>query len=172
MGIIEGTFNQKLAREKNRRFIALGDREVNSLITQAANKSVASLIHPTKSGVICIYKTSILDGVGRERNSKIIALFHNEDGKVIPIDTRSIWDYEEGSEIKNTSFIINAKKRTDDKLVEIVDQYKSETNKKLDEIEKKTKSSTKKFFIDKITQSNLKIEEYNSKRGEGPQIEN
>ena len=171
IGIIEGTFDQKLAREKNKRFIALGDREVNLLISEATVKSVASLTHPTKSGVICIYKTSVIDGAGRARNTKIISLFHNEDGKIIPIDTRSIWDYDEGSEIKNTAFIVNAKERMDNALIGIVEEYQNETKKKLEEIEKKTKSSTRKFFIDKISQSDAKIEEYNSKRGEGPQIE-
>lgn len=171
IGIIEGTFNQKIAREKNSRFIALGDREVNSLILAATNKSVASLIHPTKSGLICVYKTSVIDGIGRERNTKIISLFHNEDAKIIPIDPRSIWDYDEGSEIQNTAFIVNAKERLDKTLVETVDEYKNETKKKLGEIEKKTKSSTRKFFIDKLTQCEIKIDEYNSKKGEGPQIE-
>ena len=171
IGIIEGTFNQKIAREKNSRFIALGDREINSLILAATNKSVASLIHPTKSGLICVYKTSVIDGIGRERNTKIISLFHNEDAKIIPIDPRSIWDYDEGSEIQNTAFIVNAKERLDKTLVETVDEYKNETKKKLGEIEKKTKSSTRKFFIDKLTQCEIKIDEYNSKKGEGPQIE-
>jgi len=171
IGIIEGTFNQKLAREKNKRFIALGDKEVNLLISEATHKSVASLTHPTKSGVICIYKTSVIDGIGRARSTKIISLFHNEDGRIIPIDTRSIWDYNEGSEIKNTAFIVNAKERMDKTLIEIVEKYQNETKQKLQEIEKKTKSSTRKFFIDKISQSDIKIDEYNSRKGEGPQIE-
>ena len=171
IGVMEGTFSQKFAREKNRRFIALGDKEVNALISKAANKSATSLIHPTKSGLICVYKTSVIDGIGRARNTMITSLFHNEDGEVIPVDSRSIWDYEEGGEIKNTSFIVDAKKRIEVLLAQIVKENEVKTSEKLIDIQSRTIAATQKFFSAKINQCNMKIEEYGKQRNEGPQIE-
>jgi len=171
LGIIEGTFDPKLAMERGWPYIALGNKEINSIILKSAGKSVASLTHPTKSGLLCVYKTSVLDGNGRERDTKIIAMFHNEDAKVTEVDPRSVWDYEQGEEIKNTRFIINSKNRIEQELSQIVEKQKIETTKKIQDIEKKTKISTRKYFIDKIEQANTKIVEYNKQRGEGPQIE-
>jgi len=171
LGVIEGTFDPKLASERGWPYLALGNKEINSIISKSAGKSIASLTHPTKSGLLCVYKTSVIDGNGRERDTKIVAMFHNEDAKVTEIDPRSIWDYAEGEEIRNTAFIINSKKRIEEELSKIVSSNKIKTTKKIQEIEKKTKLSTRKYFIDKIEQSNAKIAEYNEQRGEGPQIE-
>lgn len=171
LGVIEGTFDPKLASEKGWPYLALGNKEINLIISKSAGKSVASLTHPTKSGLLCIYKTSVIDGNGRERDTKIVAMFHNEDAKVTEVDPRSIWDYSDGEEIRNTVFIINSKKRIEEELLKIVDEHKIKITKKIQDIEKKTKLSTRKYFIDKIDQANVKIDDYNKQRGEGPQIE-
>jgi superfamily II DNA or RNA helicase len=171
LGVIEGTFNPQLANEKGWPYLALGNKEINSIILKSAGKSVASLTHPTKSGLLCVYKISVIDGNGRERDTKIIAMFHNEDAKVTEIDPRSIWDYDQGDEIKNTAFITNSKNRIEEELTPIVETHRETTTKKIQNIETKTKLSTKKYFIDKIEQANSKIDEYNLQRSEGPQIE-
>ena len=171
IGVLEGTFDSKLAIERGWPYLALGNREINSIILKSAGRSVASLTHPTKSGLLCVYKTSVIDGKGKERDSKIVAMFHNEDAKVTEVDPRSIWDYDEGSEIKNTAFIINSKNRIEEELLKIVEGHKIVTTKKMTEIEKKTKQATTKFFIDKTDQANTKIAEYDKQRGEGPHIE-
>jgi superfamily II DNA or RNA helicase len=171
LGVIEGTFNPQLANEKGWPYLALGNKEINSIILKSAGKSVASLTHPTKNGLLCVYKISVIDGNGRERDTKIIAMFHNEDAKVTEIDPRSIWDYDQGDDIKNTAFITNSKNRIEEELSHIVKSHRETTTKKIQNIETKTKLSTKKYFIDKIEQANSKINEYNLQRGEGPQIE-
>ena len=171
IGVIEGTFDSRLARERGWPYLALGHKEINAIISKYTENSVASLTHPTKSGLLCIYKVSVIDGTGRERDTKIIAMFHNEDGKVTQVDPRSIWDYDEGEEIKNTGFIISSKNRIEEELAHIVEEYKITTTNKIKEIEKKILLSTKKYFIDKIDQAQMKISEYDKNRGEGPQIE-
>lgn len=172
LGVIEGTFDPKLAEQKGWAYLALGNREINEIIAKTAKKSVASLTHPTKTGLLCVYKISIIDGRGRERNSRIVALFHDEDGKVTPdVDPRSVWDYEQGIEIKNTAFIVSSKNRVEEEVQKIVQQFKDETQKKMSEIETKTIDATKKYLSDKIEQANNSISELEQKRNEGPHIE-
>jgi len=171
IGTIEGTFNAALAQEKAWQYLALGHNEVNKIIQDTARARVTSLKHPTKSGLLCVYKIGVVDGKGRERNGKTIGLFHNEDGKISEIDPRSVWDYEEGSDIQNTNFIVNSKNRIEDELKIIVKKFHEDTSLKLKDIEEKTRSVLISYFANKIAQIQQKIGEYEKKRREGPQFE-
>lgn len=168
---MEGTFDSEMAQQKGWPYFALGNKEINKMIAKAARPVTALLLHPTKSGLLCIYKISIIDGKGRERNSKILGFFHNDDGKVTPIDPRSIWDYNYGDATKNTAFIANAKNRIESELQKSVDEFHKETSIKLKEIEKKSRDSTIMYFSQKLDQADQSIAEYQKKRSEGPHIE-
>ena len=173
IGTIEGTFNGSLALEKSWQYLALGHREINMMIQETARPRVAPLKHQTRSGILCIYKIGIVDGKGRERNGKIIGMFHGEDGKVSEVDPRSVWDYEEDSSTQNanTSFIVNSMKRVEDELKYIVNTFHTETSKKVRDIEEKTRSASIGYFANKIEQAQEKIREYERNRKEGPQFE-
>lgn len=171
IGTIEGTFDGTLAREKSWEYLALGHKEINQLIENAARPRVAALKHQTRSGILCVYKIGVIDGKGRERNAKIIGMFHGEDGKVSEVDPRSVWDYEEDSGTQNTNFIVNSMKRVEDELKGIVKTFHAETLKKLKDIEEKTRSASIGYFVNKIEQAQEKIREYEKNRKEGPQFE-
>jgi hypothetical protein len=95
IGTIEGTFNGSVVLQKSWQYLALGHKEINRIIQETAKLRVATLRHPTRSGILCIYKIEIVDGKGRERNVRVVGIFHAEDGKVSEVDPRSVWEYEE-----------------------------------------------------------------------------
>lgn len=173
IGTIEGTFNGSLALEKSWQYLALGHREINRLIQETAKPRVAALKHQTRSGILCIYKIGIIDGKGRERNGKVVGMFHSEDGKVSEVDPRSVWDYEDDSSTQNanTNFIFNSLKRIEDELKRIVDTFHIETSRKLRDIEEKTRDASIGYFANKIGQAQEKRREYERNLKEGPQFE-
>ncbi len=173
IGTIEGTFNGSLALQKSWQYLALGHKEINRLIQDTAKPRVAALKHQTRSGILCIYKIGIVDGKGRERNGKVIGIFHAEDGKVSEVDPRSVWDYEENSSTQNANanFIFNSLKRVEDELKYIVNSFHTETSRKLRDIEEKTRLASIGHFANKINQAQEKIREYEKNLNEGPQIE-
>ena len=168
-GILQGTFNSKIAQSKGWPYLALGNKKIQKILTLVSDtKPVTVLSHPTKSGLICVYKLSVIDGKGRERNSKIIAMFHNEDGKISEIDPRSLWSYDEGKTDTNSQFIINSKDRIEEELVQIRNEFHEKNIEKLNEIKKKTKDAVEKHTITKIEICNAKIESYKIKENTSP----
>jgi hypothetical protein len=168
---MEGTFDSELAQQKGWPYFALGNKDINKMIAKTARPVTANLLHPTKSGLLCAYKISVIDGKGRERNSKVIGLFHNDDGKVNVVDPRSIWDYDQGDVTKNTAFVANAKARIESELQTMVNEFHNETSIKLKEIEEKSRNSTIMYFSQKVDQADQNIADYQKKRSEGPHIE-
>jgi len=171
ISIMEGTFNGTLAREKSWPYLALGNRDINKIIQDTARCRVAALKHQTKSGMLYVYKIVVIDGKGRERNGKVVAMFDGEDGKVREVDPRSVWDYEENSSIKNTNFIVTSIRRVEGQLQYIVDTFYADTSRKLKEIEDKTRLASIGYFANKIEQAQEKIREYEKNLKQGPQFE-
>jgi len=171
IGIFEGTFNRDLALEKNWPYLALGHKDINKILLDSTRSKVTVLKHPTKTGLLCVYKIGVIDGKGRARNGKIIGLFHHEDGKISQVDPRSIWDYDDGEKIQNTSFIVDSKNRIDEEIKKIILDFHKQTQEKLKSIEQKTRLAAIGYYASKIDQANSKIKEYEMNRREGPQIE-
>jgi superfamily II DNA or RNA helicase len=168
-GVLQGTFNGKIAQSKGWDYLALGNKKIQKILSYASEtKPVTILSHPTKSGLICVYKLSVIDGRGRERNSKIVAMFHNEDGKISEIEPRSLWSYDEGEAEINSQLIVNSKDRLDKELEQIRNNFHHTNVEKINEIKKKTKDAVEKHTISKIEACNAKIESYKIKENTSP----
>ena len=168
-GILQGTFDGKIAQSKNYDYLALGNKQIQKILNYASeSRPVTVLSHPTKSGLICIYKLSTIDGKGRKRNCKIISMFHNEDGKISEIDPRSLWSYDEGKTNPNTQFVMESKNRIEIELEKIKNNFHEKNFEKLNEIKKKTKDAVEKHTITKIDQCNENIRLYEIKKNTSP----
>ncbi len=171
LGIIDGTFDGEIAQEKNWNYLALGNKKIQMILTNVAKlKPVTTLSHPTKSGLICVYQISTIDGKGRMRNSKIVGIFHNEDGKVTEFDPRSLWSYNEGTAPPNTKLLIDSKKRIDNKLNEIKKSFHENNMVQLNTVKEKTKEIMTKHIVNEIDIYDKKIKDYESRKNTSPGI--
>ena len=168
-GILQGTFDGKIAQSRNYNYLALGNKQIQKILNYTSEaRPVTILSHPTKSGLICIYKLSTIDGKGKERNCKIISMFHNEDGKISEIEPRSLWSYDEGKTNPNIQFVINSKDRIEIELEKIKNNFHKKNIEKLNKIKKKTKDAVEKYTITKIDQGNENIRLYEIKKNISP----
>ncbi len=168
-GILQGTFDGKIAQSKNYNYLALGNKQIQKILNHTSeSRPVTVLSHPTKSGLICVYKISTIDGKGRERDCKIVSIFHNEDGKIFEIEPRSLWSYDEGKTSPNTQFVINSKERIENELEKIKKGFHEKNFEKLNKIKKKTKDAVDRHAIVKIDQCNENIDSYEIKKNTSP----
>jgi len=174
LGSFEGTFDRNIALTKGWKYLALGTKEVNTILKFAIKKwpqSCSSLKHLTKSGLICIYKLTIKDGNGRKQNEKIVSLYYNEDGKISEIDTRSLWDYEEAEPGKtNTNTLVSAKDRTDEYVNNILIGFENKTKARLNKVKKSNKDIIQRYFSNQASLKQQKINDNLKKQTEGPHI--
>ena len=169
VGILEGTFNGEIAKSNNWTYLALGNQNIQTILSEVSKKrTVAVLSHPTKEGLICVYKVSVIDGRGRERNSKTMALFCNEDGVITEIDPKSLWEYNDGEVTINTGLIAGAKNRTDERMGEISDAFYRENMEKLKKIKKQNKDAADRYAITKIDVCLSNIDRYGAKVNDAP----
>lgn len=93
--VLEGSFSNDIAIKKGYTYFALGNPYIMNLVHHSAKPSVAILQHPDNNGVLMIYKISVMDGKGRERNAKMFAFnFDSSNGNVKEIDMGDMWNYE------------------------------------------------------------------------------
>ena len=168
-GILYGTFDGKIAQSKGREYLALGNKKIQKILWHVSrNKPVATLMHPTNQGMICVYKVSVIDGKGRERNSKIIAMFHNEDGRVLEIDPRSLWSYETGDVKPNPKMIVDAKKRIEEELKTVCEKFHEATAEKMQRVKKMTRGAVEMHTIGRIDELEARVKTYTEKINDAP----
>jgi len=170
--IFEGTFDGEIAIKKNWLYLALGNKNITKIIKHAAKPSITCLTHETKSGLLSIYKLTVIDGKGKAQNAKIVSLFQNEDGKINEIDTRSLWSYEQARKTNiNTNVLTSFKDRSDLHAQETLKKFEQVTKNRIDKVKKSSKEITTRYFSKKAQFMETKISENQSKISEGPHIE-
>lgn len=168
-GIIEGSFRNDIAIEKNYPYLALGNKTIINIVNDVAKPSVAVLKHPTLNGLLFVYKVLIKDGKGRDRNGKTIGLLYS-DGKIVEIDLRSVWDLElfETEPFYETSLIVDAKGKADEFANNFATNLLTDTSRRLAVVEDKTREAIMKYYSNQMEQIDTKIKELNQKLTESP----
>ena len=173
-GILDGTLDVAAAQRLSMEYLALGNRKVQAILDDAVgNGSVASLGHAKKSGLLCVYNRSVMDGDGRKRNSETVMVFCNEDGDAEVVDADSVWDYEEVSATDagrptNTNLIVKMKELADERIAADSGQFHNGTAKKLHKMLRKAKEMVDGSVAAEIEKQNGKIEEWEAKRHTAP----
>ena len=161
-GMLEGTFDGKTAMKKGWKYLDLGNRDIQSILKHTStDRPVAILRHRSKKGLLLALKISILDGMDREQNSKIVTLFHNEDG-AITVDARSVWSYEDpGQNCSVDSHLLDSSlKRLEAKADEISAKFHQDTRKKTETVKEKTKDMADQHAASQIEKERIKQKEY------------
>jgi len=164
--ILKGTFDRDIAMSKGWKYLALGNKTIQRILSYESKKRpTAILSHPTKNGIICIYKISVVDGRNRDVKSKIVALIHNDDGQIVEFDPRGLWSYNAASDktIVNQRHLEKSKERMDEKLQTFQNDLHEETAKKLERIKEKSKNVMQSSIMAEIDICNGKIDEYREK---------
>ena len=170
--IFEGTFDREIAVKKNWPYLALGNKNINKIISHAAKPSVTCLKHETKSGLLSIYKLTVVDGKGKSQNGKIVSIFQNEDGKINEVDARSLWAYEEAKKSDvNTNVLTSFKERSDEFVKKSLEDFSDDTKKRTDKIKKSSIDIISRYLANEGQKIDNRIKENKNKISEGPHIE-
>ena len=172
-GILSGTLDVDLAMEGNLEYLALGNKKVQAMLEDAIGDGhVASLSHEKKSGMLCVYNRSVVDGDGHKRNSETVMVFCNEDGAAEMVDVASVWDYAE-SDLEdtpslNTKLLAKLKELADEKICEDSQKFYESTAEKLDTMRRKAKNIVDIQVAAEVDRQDKKIAEYEAKRHTAP----
>lgn len=172
-GTLRGTLRGNLALERNLEYLALGNRKVQAMLEDAIGDGrVASLAHEKKSGILCVYNRSVVDGDGHKRNSETVMVFCNEDGDAEAVDVDSVWDYEETSpnddRPANTKLLAKLKELADKKIYDDSQKFYEMTAEKLDAMRRKARDVVDRHVTAEVERQSEKIEEYEAKRHTAP----
>lgn len=169
-GELYGSLEVTTARKRNIDYIALGNRKVQRILEDAIKEdTIAALGHAKKSGLLCVYNRSVIDGDGHERNSETVAVFCNEDGVADMVDVRSIWDYEETQQPqRNTDLIVRLKDLADKKFQHDSKQFHDKTSEKLNKMFQKAKDAVGSSVATYVNAQTEKIQEWETKRHTSP----
>jgi len=170
--LVQGTFDRETSLKNSVPYLALGNKHVSALVQYAAKPSVAYLKHPTRSGLLSVYRLSVQNGKGLEQNVKIICLFQNEDGVITEMDTRSIWSYQESEEGGiNTDKLTGFSERSTEHTRGILDGFKEDSMKKIDKIKMSSINIATSYFTKQIAELVKKINELKPRIAESPHVE-
>ena len=172
-GILRGTLDVDLAMERNLEYLALGNKKVKAMLEDAIGDGhVASLSHEKKSGMLCVYNRSVVDGDGHKRNSETVMVFCNEDGVAEMVGVDSVWDYEENgpedTTPPNTELIAKLKELADKKIYDDSQKFYELTAEKLDTMRRKARSVVDMHVAAEIERQDERIAEYETKRHTAP----
>ena len=172
-GILHGTLDVNVAMERNQEYLALGNKKVQVMLEDAIGDGrVASLSHEKKSGMLCVYNRSVVDGDGHKRNSETVMVFCNEDGAAETVSVDSVWDYEErGSEDAtppNTELIAKLRELADKKIYDDSQKFHEVAAEKLDTMRRKARKVVDIHVAAELERQDEKIVEYKAKRHTSP----
>ena len=169
-GVVEGSFDSNISMKRNYSYLALGNPQIMSMVTDSARPSVGVLRHPYISGFIFFYRITIRDGRGRERNGKLVALFASPDGKNTQIDPRSIWDFDLVDRTSYASVVqLDAfSNQTYEVACSGATDFLDSTTKRLSDVEKKTEESIIRYYSRQMEDLSGKIRDYLLQINESP----
>jgi superfamily II DNA or RNA helicase len=170
-GIIEGSFSSETAQEKGYPYLALGNRHVMKMVNDAAKPSVSIFMHDHVEGIIYVYRLTIRDGKGQERDGKLIALLY-DGGRMVEVDPRFIWDLQPvedtaGTELE-TSRILDGKRLTEKEAYRMLEELKKRCEEKLMKVREKTRDIITSYFSEQIRKCEERIQEYKRRMYEAP----
>ena len=177
-GVLDGTLDVAVAQRLNIKYLALGNRKVQAILADAMeNGSVASLGHAKKSGLLCIYNRSVMDGDERKRDSETVAVFCNEDGVAEVVDVDSVWDYEEADtpcmdRKANPNLLVKMKELADERIADDSKKFHDKTAKKLGRMRRKAREAVDSSVAAEIEVQNEKIKRWNAKKHTAPHYAN
>lgn len=165
-----GSLDVSAARKHNIDYIALGNRKVQRILEDAIKSdAVAALGHAKKSGLLCVYNRSVIDGDEHERDSETVAVFCNEDGVAHIVDVGSIWDYEETQQPqRNISLIEKLKNLADKEIQHDSEQFHNITSEKLNRMLQKAKGAVDSSVAAYVNEQEAKKTEWEAKKHTAP----
>ena len=139
LGILHGTLNKDTARSRGMEYLVLGNRKIREILSREAGKRVATILsHPTREGILCVYRISVMYSDNRPIKSRIVALFANEDGEITEVEPESLWGYGVSEAIINPRLVEGTKNRLDEELDSILRRFhdgeKTDISKKKDNV--------------------------------------
>lgn len=170
--VFVGTFEKEISTKKNYPYIALGSKIVTSMLKNASKKTVTIFSHPTRSGMIFVYKFTARNGRDIPQGEKILFLFHNEDGTIDEVNGGSLWSYEatENTEM-NADKIFGFYGRADNHADKVLKLFDNNIRTKINSVRKNTESIAREYHGRENEEIESKIREYKQRRHEGPHIE-
>lgn len=174
--IVEGSFNSEVAQKKNYPFLALGNKAIMALVHAGIKPRVGLLKHPYLEGLLFIYRLTVKDGEGKDRDGKLVSILY-DDGNIRHVDARSIWDFEpvyedqhqQPSRTVSTKTLIEVKGRIEKEVISrIMNDLLNSVNGRLAAVQKKAEEIITNHAANKIGDIDRKLEEYRSKVSEGP----
>lgn len=172
-GTLYGTLDVELAMERNWTYLALGNRKVQAMLEDAiGDGSVASLSHEKKSGMLCVYNRSVVDGDGRKCNSETVMVFCNEDGDAKTVNVDSVWGYEEigpeDAKPPNMGLLVELKRLADEKIHDDSQEFHEAAKKKLDITRRKARDVVDMHMAAEIERQQEKMAGYEAKKHTAP----
>jgi superfamily II DNA or RNA helicase len=173
--VIEGSFNGEVAISKSYPYLALGNKAVMAMVKSAIHPRTGLLKHPILQGLLFIYRLTIKDGEGHDRDGRLLAALY-DDGKIRQVDARSIWDfepvYDEQSQKVSTKTVMDVKESLDQGIIAttVADLLQS-VKERLISIQKNAKEIVVNHTSVKIAEIESKIGEYKGRLAEGPHFQ-
>jgi len=173
-GSLKGTLDVEMARKFNIPYLALGNKKVQAILEDATKGSIAALGHPKKSGLLCVYNRSVVDGDGHKRNSETVMVFCNEDMTTSMVDVASVWDYAEVDAldgVTNSNRIAMMKEKADEEVCKDSEKFYNKQVSKLNEMCQKAKDTIDMYVATKVERHTESIDEWKSKIQTAPHYE-
>jgi hypothetical protein len=173
--VIEGSFNGEIAISKNYPYLALGNKAVMAMVKSAIRPRTGLLKHPTLQGLLFIFRLTIKDGEGHDRDGKLLAALY-DNGKIHEVDARSIWDfepvYDEQLQKVTTKTVMEVKESLDQGIVaNTTAQLLNSVKERLIVIQKNAKEIIVNHTSVKIAEIENRIGEYRGRLTEGPHFQ-
>lgn len=173
--IIDGTFDKDVAIESSRDYLALGNKNISKILQHAAKPSITCLSHETKSGLLSMYRFEVTNVKGVVQKAKTLCLFQNEDGKIVDVDSRSLWSYENMPKDEefnvDTDRLVSFSERTDSQARTELAYFEEITRKDMSDVEKKSKGIARNYYSRKNDDLEGKIDYNRENISSGPHIE-
>lgn len=170
--ILIGTFDKEIANRTSHTYIALGNKFVNSMLKNAAKKSVAILSHHTRSGMMFVYRFTAINQKGTVQEEKVVFLFHNEDGTFDEVNGGSLWEYGPLDGIKaDTGKLSRVYESVNIHIDEKLEAFGNKVRDKINHIQKNTEKMAKTSYARQAEEMKSEIQAYKKRLAEGPHIQ-
>lgn len=170
--IFDGTFDGGVAIRNNIDYLALGNKNIGSMIRHTEKPSVTCLEHDTKCGLITVHKLTVVDGAGKARNARILCLFQNEDGRIDEVDPRSLWDYDGRESLAvNTKTLADFNKRSEAHAAGILKKFEDGTKTRMEKVKIAYRNITENHLATEAEALKTQIDEHRRNISSGPHME-
>ena len=169
-GEFYGVFDLEKSQRESYHYLALGHPVVNAMLVDAAADHVASLVHESQSGVLCVYKIVVRDGASGQKDAKVVAFFEQADGVITEVDVRSVWTYESSDRMLNVDALAGAAKRIESYAAKAASKRKGCVDERLLDVKEKAREAYTAYYAHKVSELEDRIRDLEESK-DGPYVE-